>query len=104
VTSEGRPYLVMELCTGGTLGDLLTASGPLPAARVRKIGVQLADALATAHNAGILHRDIKPGNVLIDEFGTVKLADFGLAAILDANSGTTATREALTPNYAAPEA
>lgn len=103
-TPEGTPYLVMELCTGGSLADLAKAEGPLPPDRVRQLGVQLADALAAAHAEGVLHRDIKPGNVLLDRYGTPKLADFGLAALLDAEGGSTVTRDALSPSYAPPEA
>ncbi|XVV03146.1 serine/threonine-protein kinase [Actinosynnema sp. CA-248983] len=104
ITPQGTPYLVMELCTGGSLSDLVRREGPLPAERVRQLGVQLADALAAAHAEGVLHRDIKPGNILIDRYGTAKLADFGLAALLDAEGGSTVTRDALSPSYAPPEA
>ncbi len=103
-TPQGTPYLVMELCTGGSLADLIRREGPLPAERVRQIGVQLADALAAAHAEGVLHRDIKPGNILLDRYGTAKLADFGLAALLDAEGSSTVTRDALSPSYAPPEA
>jgi serine/threonine protein kinase len=104
VTADGRPYLVMELCPGGSLAELVLEHGPLPAAQVRRIGIGIADALATAHAAGILHRDVKPGNILLDRYGVAKLADFGLAALLDASGESSATREALTPAYAPPEA
>ncbi|MEV0678395.1 serine/threonine-protein kinase [Actinosynnema sp. NPDC050436] len=103
-TPQGTPYLVMELCTGGSLADLVRRDGPLPAPRVRDLGVQLADALAAAHAEGVLHRDIKPGNILLDRYGTAKLADFGLAALLDAEGSSTVTRDALSPSYASPEA
>ncbi|XVS63817.1 protein kinase domain-containing protein [Actinosynnema sp. CA-299493] len=103
-TPQGTPYLVMELCTGGSLADVVERDGPLTAARVRELGVQLADALAAAHAEGVLHRDIKPGNILLDRYGTVKLADFGLAALLDAEGSSTVTRDALSPSYAPPEA
>jgi eukaryotic-like serine/threonine-protein kinase len=103
ITPDGRPYIVMELCPGGSLLDLLQNEGPLPPERVLEIGMRLADALGFAHEAGVLHRDIKPANVLIDAFGAVKLADFGLAAILDAPSESTITMGALSPSYAAPE-
>ncbi|SDF69092.1 Serine/threonine protein kinase [Lentzea fradiae] len=104
ITPWGTPYIVMELCTGGSLADQLDRQGPLHPERVRELGIRLADALATAHSEGVLHRDIKPGNILVDRYGTPKLADFGLAALLDAQGGSTVTRDALSPSYAPPEA
>ena len=104
ITGHGTPYIVMELCTGGSLADQLDARGPLPPERVRDLGIKLADALAAAHAEGVLHRDIKPANILVDRYGTPKLADFGLAALLDAQGGSTVTRDALSPSYAPPEA
>ncbi|WNV90746.1 serine/threonine-protein kinase [Umezawaea sp. Da 62-37] len=104
ITPEGMPYIVMELCTGGSLHDVLKKQGPLPAERVRQLGIALADALAAAHAEGVLHRDIKPANILVDRYGTAKLADFGLAALLDAAGDSTVTRDALSPSYAPPEA
>lgn len=104
LTPDGRPYLVMELCPGGSLADRVNRAGPLQPEEVRRIGVGIADALASAHAAGVLHRDVKPGNILIDAYGTAKLADFGLAAVLDASGDSSPTRDALTPAYASPEA
>ncbi|MGE5134376.1 MAG: serine/threonine-protein kinase [Gemmatimonadota bacterium] len=100
---DGRPYLVMELCPGGSLGDALRAHGPMSPGRVRDIGIRIADALAAAHAAGILHRDIKPANILVNRYGMVGLADFGLASIMAAAGEQTASRDALTPAYASPE-
>ncbi|MFD5824310.1 serine/threonine-protein kinase [Lentzea sp. NPDC060358] len=104
ITSWGTPYIVMELCTGGSLADQLDKNGPFHPEQVRDLGIKLADALAAAHQEGVLHRDIKPGNILVDRYGTPKLADFGLAALLDAQGGSTVTRDALSPSYAPPEA
>ncbi|GGM85103.1 hypothetical protein GCM10011609_21630 [Lentzea pudingi] len=104
ITVSGTPYIVMELCTGGSLADQLDRQGSLHPDQVRDLGIKLADALAAAHQAGVLHRDIKPGNILVDRYGTPKLADFGLAALLDAQGGSTVTRDALSPSYAPPEA
>ena len=104
ITAQGTPYMVMELCTGGSLADQLDARGPLHHEQVRDLGIKLADALAAAHQEGVLHRDIKPGNILVDRYGTPKVADFGLAALLDAQGGSTVTRDALSPSYAPPEA
>jgi hypothetical protein len=100
---DGRPYLVMELCPGGSLNDALRRHGPMPAGPVRDIGIRLADALAAAHASGVLHRDIKPANILVNRFGMVGLSDFGLASIISAHGEQTASREALTPAYSSPE-
>jgi serine/threonine protein kinase len=100
---DGRPYLVMELCPGGSLNDELCRRGPMNAARACRIGVSLADALAAAHAAGILHRDIKPANILINRYGVVGLSDFGLASIIAASGEQSVSRDALTPAYAPPE-
>ncbi len=78
----GEPWLVMEYLPSRSLAAVLKATGPLPAAEVARIGVQLSDALAAAHSVGIVHRDVKPGNVLIAEGGrpgTVKITDFGIS-------------------------
>jgi serine/threonine protein kinase len=100
---DGRPYLVMELCPAGSLNDLLRRHGPMAAAQVRDIGIKIADALAAAHLAGVLHRDIKPANILVNQYGVVGLSDFGLASIIDARGEQTASRDALTPAFSAPE-
>ncbi|MGI8328897.1 protein kinase domain-containing protein [Actinomadura scrupuli] len=102
--ADGRPYLVLELCPNGSLGDRLHDKGPFPPEEVRDIGVRIADAVAAAHAAGVLHRDIKPGNILVNQYGGVALADFGLAAMPQPGLESSATREALTPAYAPPEA
>ena len=104
VLENGRPYMVLELCPGGSLGDRLHRQGPLPVAEARDIGVRIADALAAAHAGGVLHRDIKPGNIMVDRYGNVGLADFGLAAMPRPGQELSVTREALTPAYAPPEA
>src|SRR5690242_6011720 len=101
---DGRPYMVMELCPAGSLSDALRRNGPMPPGQVRDIGIRLADALAAAHAAGVLHRDIKPANILINRYGLVGLSDFGLASIMAAGGEQSASREALTPAFAPPEA
>ncbi|MDO5067968.1 MAG: serine/threonine-protein kinase [Propionibacteriaceae bacterium] len=103
VLPDGRPYLVMERCDGGSLSDVV-ARGPLPAADAVRLIQSTASALGAAHSAGVLHRDIKPGNILLDTYGTPRLSDFGIAAIQQAEAAPTVTLEALTPAYAPPEA
>ncbi|HTL36225.1 MAG TPA: serine/threonine-protein kinase [Kofleriaceae bacterium] len=94
-------FIVMELIRGRTLRERI-AEGSLSPAEVRRIGAALLDALAVAHAAGIVHRDVKPANVLLGEDGSIKLADFGVAATTD--SELTKTGEAIgTPAYMAPE-
>jgi hypothetical protein len=100
---DGRPYMVMELCPGGSLNDELRRSGPISAERACRIGADLADALAAAHAAGILHRDLKPANILVNRYGVVGIADFGLASVIAANGDQSVSRDALTPAYAPPE-
>jgi eukaryotic-like serine/threonine-protein kinase len=85
---DGTPYIVMERLPGRTLADAL-ASGPLPQHRVRSVLDGVLSALAAAHAAGILHRDIKPGNILLDGSGSVKIADFGIAKSADSNHTVT---------------
>jgi serine/threonine protein kinase len=100
---DGRPYMVMELCPGGSLNDELRRNGPLTPASACQVGVNLADALAAAHELGILHRDLKPANILINRYGVVGIADFGLASIIAASGEQSVSRDALTPAYAPPE-
>jgi eukaryotic-like serine/threonine-protein kinase len=100
---DGRPYVVMERLSGRTLRDELTA-GPLPPERVRDVGLQVLRALAAAHELGIVHRDVKPGNVLDAGVGTWKVADFGIAKWIHAEETLTGTGELLgSPSYLAPE-
>lgn len=96
----GRPYLVMEYAPR-TLADLVKSAGPLSWQDAAELGVKLAGALETAHRAGLLHRDVKPENVLITGFGEPQLADFGLARFHD----DTASRGGITTtlSHAAPE-
>lgn len=102
-SQTGQPFLVTEYLDRGSLGDVITAEGPLPPDIVAKVGVAVADALAAAHGMGILHRDVKPGNVLLDHHGQVKLGDFGIARLLAAQSVTTTDVIAFTPEHVAPE-
>ncbi|MGQ4375698.1 serine/threonine-protein kinase [Streptomyces sp. SAS_267] len=104
VLGDDRPYMVMELCPGGSLGERLHRHGPLAVKEARDIGLGIADALAAAHASGVLHRDIKPGNIMVNRYGTAALTDFGLAAMPRPGRDLSVTREALTPAYAPPEA
>ena len=97
---DGRGYMVMPLLSGGTLDDKIR-SGPLDAPEVVRIGRALADALAASHQIGLLHRDVKPANVLFTAYGDPQLADFGIARFADATA--TYTGFAATVAYAAPE-
>ncbi|HEX8150262.1 MAG TPA: protein kinase [Pyrinomonadaceae bacterium] len=85
-TEEGQPFIVMELVSGQTLGDLLSGPG-ISVARAVEVACQVARALSEAHRMGVVHRDIKPSNVVIDDAGTVKVLDFGLAKQLHEESG-----------------
>lgn len=101
---EDRLFLVMELVDGDSL-RALSATGPRPAEQVARIATQAAAGLAAAHQQGIVHRDIKPGNLLLDADDTVKIGDFGIARFLDdPSAGLTATGQIVgTSLYLAPE-
>ena len=103
VLPDGRPYLVMERCDGGSLAQLLEL-GELSAAQAVSIVTAVSSALGAAHEAGVLHRDIKPGNILIDAYGSPRLSDFGLAAIQREGIQSSVTLETMTPDFAPPEA
>jgi len=101
-TRSGRPYIAMDYFELGSLQHRLDSRGALPAAEVASIGAKVAGALDAAHALGILHRDVKPQNILVSRFGEPALADFGVA-LLASSPGSTATSDALTPYHAAPE-
>jgi tetratricopeptide (TPR) repeat protein/predicted Ser/Thr protein kinase len=82
VSEDGEDVLIMELVEGKTLAELVAAGGPLPTARAVAILVELCDALAAAHERGVLHRDIKAANVMVTDEGAVRVLDFGLAKLL----------------------
>lgn len=99
-TDSGRPAIVMDFHEAGSLQDRLEALGPLPAEEVIRLGVVLADALAFAHDRSVLHRDVKPQNVLVLPTSWV-LADFGIARLVD--SEHTASVETFTYRHASPQ-
>jgi serine/threonine protein kinase len=99
VTDDGHPYMIMELCDGTYAERMKT--DPLSAREARDVGAKIADALTDAHGLGVLHRDVKPANILFTRFGEPALADFGLA-VLSETRESSITLE-LTPAYAAPE-
>ncbi len=103
VLPDDRPYLIMDLWSGGSLSQWLKPDNRPSQERVRQVGVRIADALAAVHACGVLHRDVKPANILIDSFGKPGLADFGLAAMAGAET-TAADVLYVTPAYAPPEA
>jgi eukaryotic-like serine/threonine-protein kinase len=101
---NSRPYIVMEYVEGQTLRDVLNREAPLPPARALEIIEPVLAALAAAHDAGLIHRDVKPENVLISDRGRIKVADFGLAKAVSSQSST-ATQGLLigTVSYIPPE-
>src|SRR5215470_17646749 len=102
MTDDGRPYIVMEYCDGGSYAQILRREGPLPVDDVVEVGAKIGEALHAAHQAGIVHRDVKPSNILRSRFGPA-LTDFGIARAPDELSSTL-TRELMTPHHASPEA
>ena len=101
--SDGQPYIVMELVAGGSLADRLADDGAQPPARAIAWLDDAARALDAAHELGIVHRDVKPGNLLLDAEGHVKVADFGIATATGLDSLTQAGTVLGTAGYLAPE-
>ncbi|MEV5988968.1 serine/threonine-protein kinase [Streptomyces sp. NPDC052051] len=100
---DGRPWIVMELVRGISLADLLDAEGPLTPPRAAAIGAEVLSALRAAHAAGVLHRDVKPSNVLLASDGRVVLTDFGIARV-EGSAALTMTGEVVgSPEFLAPE-
>ena len=103
VEDDGRPWIVMELVPSRSLRDVVQENGPLPAQQAAAVGLQVLTALNAAHALGIMHRDVKPGNVLIDATGRAVLADFGIARTQDSSTLTTSGMIVGSPSYIAPE-
>ncbi|MEG3633288.1 serine/threonine-protein kinase [Micromonospora palythoicola] len=100
VTIDQHPYLIMELCDGSYAERM--RNSPLDAVEARDLGIKIADAIAHSHAAGVLHRDVKPANILHSHFNPAVLADFGLAVVAEMRDASVAL-EVLTPAYAPPE-
>jgi serine/threonine protein kinase len=101
--TDGRRYMVLELLPGGSLEDRLSAGRPLPDAETARIARELASALAYAHVAGVVHRDVKPANILFDDDGNAKLADFGVARVTGTSALTETGTVLGTAAYLSPE-
>jgi serine/threonine-protein kinase len=102
-TEEGRPFFAMEHCPGTTLEAAVKETGPFPLARGIDALVQAARGLAAAHGGGVIHRDVKPSNLMALPDGTVKVADFGLAKSLEGDVALTAGKFVGTPAFMSPE-
>jgi serine/threonine protein kinase len=102
VKEKGCPWIVMEPLPGRTLQQALDAAGPLPVRQVTRVGLRLVDVLQATHRAGIVHRDVTPGNVHLCGGGRVVLTDFGIACTIDDASPAAGTFPG-TPAYVSPE-
>ncbi|MBV9026081.1 MAG: serine/threonine protein kinase [Streptomycetaceae bacterium] len=103
VEEDDRPWIVMELVEGRSLSDAIRADGPLTPRRAAEVGLAVLDVLRAAHREGILHRDVKPSNVLIAEDGRVVLTDFGIAQVEGDPSVTSTGMLVGAPSYISPE-
>jgi eukaryotic-like serine/threonine-protein kinase len=100
---EEHAFIVMEYVAGVNLGEFINAHGPMPAEYAALVGLELCHALAHAHEQGIIHRDLKPENVMVSTAGTIKLMDFGIAHIFDAETMTQTGSLLGSPAHMAPE-
>ena len=103
VEEDDRVFIVMELVDAPTLDDVVRSRGALPPAEVAKVGLAVLDALAAAHASGVVHRDVKPGNVMVTDRGDAKLTDFGIAAVKEDVTRTMTGLVRGSPAYMAPE-
>jgi eukaryotic-like serine/threonine-protein kinase len=100
---EGQPFIVMELVDAPTLAGLVDTEGPLTPERAAEVGLDILTALELAHEKGIVHRDVKPGNVMVPPTGVAKLADFGIAAVTGDPKLTASGMILGSPSFMAPE-
>src|SRR5258708_38367949 len=103
VEEDGMPWIVMELVRARPLDQVIAEDGPLPPAQAAQLGLSLLDALSTAHAAGVMHRDVKPSNVLISPEGKAVLTDFGIATVLGDPGMTQSGMVVGTPGFSPPE-
>ncbi|MCP2271326.1 Protein kinase domain-containing protein [Actinokineospora diospyrosa] len=103
IDDDGYPCLVMEYLPSTSLAEVLASSGPLSPEEAARIGAAVASGLAAAHDAGVVHRDVKPANVLLGEDGRIKITDFGISRLAADSSATATTTVRGTPAYLAPE-
>ncbi|WP_322760015.1 serine/threonine-protein kinase [Frankia sp. Cr2] len=100
-TQERRPFIAMQYLARGSVSDRLQKAGPMPVHETLLIGAKVAGAMHAAHGAGIIHRDVKPGNILLSDTDEPVLSDFGIASLTGVEGST--SQEAFTPSYTAPE-
>jgi serine/threonine protein kinase len=103
IEAEGSPWIIMELVPSRSLAQVLAEDGPLSPARAAALGMTLLEALGSAHNAGVVHRDVKPGNILVTPEGRAVLTDFGIATLHGDPRLTQAGMVMGTPGFCAPE-
>lgn len=102
-SEDGTPYIVMEIVEGGDLSSAVAREGPMDPRRAARIGADVADGLAAAHAAGVIHRDVKPGNILLDPDGRARVADFGIARAIGDESLTATGAMLGSVEYFSPE-
>ena len=103
IEADGTPWIIMELVPSRSLAQVLAEDGPLPPARAAMMGMTLLEALGSAHAAGVVHRDVKPGNILVTPEGRAVLTDFGIATLHGDPGLTQAGMVMGTPGFCAPE-
>ncbi|MFF5209488.1 serine/threonine-protein kinase [Streptosporangium sp. NPDC000396] len=103
IAQDGRPWIVMDLIRGRSLQQTVRADGPLPPRRAAAVGLAVLDALALAHSRGIMHRDVKPANIMLADDGGVLLTDFGIATLEGDVQLTSPDALVGSPGYIAPE-